>query len=217
MSDQFSKVKRRYFEAFGDLEEEIKFLRSFAFVLSGIVFVLLIILFLTAKKPPVVIRVSEVKGAEVLTNLKQNNAPSSYEMIAFAKRFTARYTGYNSYTATRDLSEAFNLMTDRFQKESQKKIVDSGLLQKIKESGIDTQIEFKDQKLERDSEDAAVVSLIGVREIRKYGLDSFNQQSLVRADIVLKKVNRTKDIPEGLLVAEYREILMNELSERKSI
>ena len=217
MSDQFSKVKRRYFEAFGDLEEEIKFLRSFAFVLSGIVFVLLIILFLTAKKPPVVIRVSEVKGAEVLTNLKQNNAPSSYEMIAFAKRFTARYTGYNSYTATRDLSEAFNLMTDRFQKESQKKIVDSGLLQKIKESGIDTQIEFKDQKLERDSEDAAVVSLIGVREIRKYGLDSFNQQSLVRADIVLKKVNRTKDIPEGLLVAEYRDILMNELSERKSI
>ena len=61
------------------------------------------------------------------------------------------------------------------------------------------------------------MSLIGVREIRKYGLDSFNQQSLFRSDLVLKKVSRSKDVPEGLLVEEYREILMNELSERKSI
>jgi len=212
----FSNVKRKYFEAFGDLEEEISFLRRMSFIFVGVLFVLLIMLFLAAKKTPIVIRVSEVKGSEVIQDLRQNNLPTSYEMISFAKRFAARYTGYNSYTVTRDLSESFNMMSQRFQKEAQKKIVDSGLLLKIKESAIDTQIEFKEEKLERDSEDAAVVSLIGVRQIRKYGSEQFNQRSLFRADIVLKKATRSRNVPEGLLVDEYREILMNELSERKT-
>ena len=217
MVDQFSKIKRKYFEVFGDLEEEIRFLRKLAIIFTGIFFVLLVVLFFTAKKAPVVIRVSEVSGAQTINDLKQNNAPTPPEMIGFAKRFTVRYTGYNSYTASRDLSEAFNLMTEHFQKEAQKKIVDSGLLAKIAEADIDTQIEFKEEKLERDSEDVAVVSLIGVRQIKKYGVDNFSQQSLFRADLVLKKVSRSKEVPEGLLIEEYREILMNELSERKSI
>jgi hypothetical protein len=215
MTDQFSKIKRKYFEAFGDLEEEIRFLRRLSFIFSAVVLALLVSLFFVSKKPPVVIRVSEVKGAEVINDLKQNNAPITYEMIGFAKRFTLRYTGYNSYTVTRDLSESFNMMTERFQKEAQKKIVDSGLLTKAKESGIDTQIEFKEEKLERDSDDVAVISLIGVREIKKYGVNNFNQRSLFRSDLVLKKVNRSRNVPEGLLVEEYREILMNELPERK--
>lgn len=215
MRDQFSKIKRRYFEAFGDLEEEIDFLRRLAFIFAGTVALLLVILFAVSRKPPVVIRVSDVRGAEVVSDLKENNAPSSYEMISFARRFTARYTGYNSYTVTRDISEAFNMMTTRFQKEAQKKIIDSGLLAKIRDSGIDARIEFKEDKLERDSPDAAVISLVGFREIKKYGTDNFGHRALFRADIVLKKVNRSRNIPEGILVEQYREILMNEFSERK--
>ena len=215
ITNPFSKMKREYFEAFGDLEEEIRFLRKLAFIFSSVIFVLLLSLFFAQKKPPVVIRVSDVKGSEVIQDLKQNNAPTPYEMINFAKRFTVRYTGFNSYTATRDITEAFNMMTDHFQKEAQKKMVDSGLLRKIEESGIDTKIEFKEEKLERDSPEAAVISLIGVREITKYGAANFSSRLLFRADLVLKKLSRSRTVPEGLLVEEYREILMNELSERK--
>lgn len=211
----FSKIKRRYFEAFGDLEEEIRFLRKLGFFLSGTILLLLFFLFVLAKRPPVVIRVSEVEGAQAIQDLKENNAPTAHEMIGFAKRFTARYTGYNSYTVSRDVAEAFNQMTSRFQKESQKKLLDSGFLAKVAQAGIDTEIEFKEGKVERDSEDHAVVSLVGVRRISKYGTQDLSQEVLFRADLVLKKVPRQAQVPEGLLVEEYREILLNELTERK--
>ncbi len=211
----FSKIKRRYFEAFGDLEEEIKFLRKLSLIFLSFIFLLLIFLFIFAKKPPVVIRVSEVEGARPIESLKENNAPSEHEMIGFAKRFIRRYTGYNSYTISRDMAEAMNQMTYRFQKQAQKKLIDSGFLEKIAQAEIDTELEFKEARLERDSNEAAVLSLVGVRRVSKYGAGDFNQEVLFRADLVLKKVERRETIPEGLLVEEYREILLNELTERK--
>lgn len=211
----FPQIKRRYFEAFGDLEEEIRFLRKLAFFFLGTIFVLFFFLFVLAKRPPVVIRVSEVAGAEAIRDLVRNNAPTAHEMIGFAKRFTSRYTGYNSYTMKRDMTEALNQMTSRFQKEAEKKLVDSGFLAKVAQAGIDTQIEFKEGRVERDSEEAVVVSLVGVRRITKYGAADFSQETLFRADLVLKKVRRTETVPEGLLVEQYTELLLNELTERK--
>lgn len=208
-------IKRRYFEVFGDLEEEIRFLRRTAFCLAGILLVLICFLFQMAKKPPIVIRVSEVQGAQAIRDLPGNNAPTPQEMIGFSKRFVLRYTGYNSYTVSRDMTEALNQMTSRFQKDTQKKMIDSGFLARIAQAGINTEIEFKESKVERDSEDAGLVSIIGVRRIAKYGLEGLNQDVLFRADLVLKKVSRSNDVPEGLLVEEYREMLLNELTERK--
>ncbi len=211
----FSKIKRHYFEAFGDLEEENRFLRKLAFFQGGIILFFLIFLFMLAKRTPFVVRVSEVAGAQTVQDLKQNNAPTAHEMIGFAKRFTARYTGYNSYTLKRDMAEALNQMTGRFQKEARRKIVDSGFLDKVIQAGIDTQVEFKEAKVERDSGEAAVLSLVGVRRVSKYGAADFNQQILFRADLVLKKVSRTESVPEGVLVDQYTEILLNDLTERK--
>lgn len=207
----FPEIKRRYFEAFGDIEEEVRFLRIASVCLIGVLFVLIIFSFLLAKRPPVVIRVSEVEGAEAIRDLEANNAPTEHEIISFAKRFTTRYTGFNSYTVSRDVSEAFNQMTRNFQKKAQKSLIDSGFLAKVTEAGIDTQIEFKESRIERDSKDASVVSLVGVRRVTKYSAGSFNQEVLFRADIVLEKVTRSSNTPEGLLVEEYREILLNEL------
>jgi len=211
----FPRIKRRYFEAFGDIEEEARFLRKSVFFLIAIIFFLIVFGFFIARRPPVVIRVSELKGAEVIHSLKENNAPNEHELMAFAKRFTVRYTAFNSYTVSRDLSEAFNQMTRGFQKKARKSLIDSGFLTKISEARIDTRVEFKEERIERDSGDAAVVSLVGLRQISKYGTKDFREEVLFRADIVLKKVARTSGTPEGLLVEEYREILLNELTERK--
>lgn len=211
----FSKIKRRYFEAFGDLEEEIRFLRKLSFFLAGAILLAIFFLFSLAKRPPVVIRVSEVGGAEAIRDLRTHNAPTAHEMIGFAKRFTARYTGMNSYTVKRDMTEALNQMSTRFQKEAQKKLIDSGFLAKVTQAGIDTQVEFREGRLERDSDEASVVSLVGVRRVTKYGSQDQGQGALFRADLVLKKVPRSETVPEGLLVEEYRELLLNELTERK--
>ncbi len=214
MQNIFPEIKRHYFEVFGDLEKEIKFLRKLAFGLLFIVILELIFLFNASKKPPVVIRVDKVAGAEVIKDLKHNNEPTSFEIVSFAKRFTVRYTAYNSYTLSKDLAEAFNQMSSSLQKKAQKELIASGLIQKIKDAGIDTQIEFKEEHLERETEKEALVSLVGVREITRYGYPN-REQVLFRADFVLKKVPRSREVPEGLLVEEYRETVLNEVKERK--
>lgn len=214
--EPFSNIKRKYFEVFGDLEKEISFLRTLTLAFTGLLLAAVFFLFLAAKKTPVVIRVTEVAGAEVIKDLQSINEATPYEMIGFAKRFTARYTGHNSYTVSRDLTESFNYMTRRFQKSAQKNLIDSGILTKLVQAGIDTQIDFKEAKVERNSQDAGIVSLVGVRRVTKYEDPGFNQDFLFRAEIVLKKVSRSEKVPEGLLIEEYREILINELSERRS-
>jgi hypothetical protein len=208
-------MKRKYFEAFGDLEEEIRFLRKLLFSLAAALSLFSLILILLSKRAPLVIRVDQVKGAQVIEDLRLNNEPAPYEMIAFGKRFAARYTGYNSYTVARDLTEAMNQMSSSFQKEAKKKILDSGLISKIAEARIHTELEFKEERLERDSKEVALVSLVGVRRISRYGDERVHEEHLFRADLVLKKTPRSKDVPEGLLVDEYREIVLNDLTERK--
>jgi len=214
MTEIFQKIKRRYFEAFGDLEKEIAFLRKANLSLCGIIFFLLLSILCLGLKPPVVIRVSEVEGARMIQDINTNNLPASYEVIGFAKRFTARYTAFNSYTMTRDLAEAFNLMTARLQKEARKTLVDSGLVEKLKEAGIDTQLEFKEAKIERDSSDVSTVSLVGLRRVTKYQDARFQEEILFRADIAVRKVKRTATTPEGLLIEAYREITLNDLSRK---
>lgn len=207
-------IKRHYFEAFGDLERENRFLKKLAAVLLGLVFLLTVFVFLGGKKMPVVIRVNEL-GSHAISDFQSNNQQDIYEIVGFAKRFTIRFTGYNSYTIAKDLAESFNQMTSRFQRLAQKEILDSGLIPKIIEARIDTEIEFKEEHLERDSKENAVVSLLGVRRIRGYDNQHETGNVLFRADIVLKKVARTKETPGGLLVEEYRETTLNELKERK--
>lgn len=215
MSEIITRVKRRYFEVFGDLEKEISFLRRTNLFLVFAVILVFIGAMILGMKPPVVIRVSEVEGAQVIRDLNTNNAPTSYEVISLAKRFTVRYTAFNSFTVTKDLAEAFNLMSIRLQQESKKSLIDSGLVQKLKDAQIDTQTEFKEAKIERDSQEASTVSLIGIRRISKYDDPSFHEEILFRADIVLKKVARSSSAPEGLLIEAYREMILNDLSRKE--
>lgn len=214
MENPVIKIKRRYFEAFGDLEKENSFLRKIALGFLCVVFVSVVLLFFAGKRMPVVIRVDEL-GSHAIKDLAGNNEPDAHEIVGFAKRFTVRFTGYNSYTILKDLTESFNQMTSRFQKQAQRGVLESGLIQKVIDARIDTEIEFKEEHLERDSKENSVVSLLGVRKIRGYGDEGVSGNTLFRADLVLRKVSRTRETPEGLLVEEYKETTLNELKERK--
>ena len=214
MENPIIKIKRRYFEAFGDLEKENNFLRKISIGLVCVFFISIILLFFAGKRMPVVIRVDEL-GSHAIKDLVGNNEPDAHEIVGFSKRFTVRFTGYNSYTIVKDLTESFNQMTSRFQKQAQRGVLESGLIQKVIDARIDTEIEFKEEHLERDSKENSVVSLLGVRKIRGYGDEGITGNTLFRADLVLRKVSRTRETPEGLLVEEYKETTLNELKERK--
>jgi hypothetical protein len=209
------KMNRRFYEVFGDLESQAEFLKLTTLVLLFLLFLSLFGAFVLAKRPPVVIRVSDVGKAEGIRDLKMNNATTEPEILYFSKSFVKRFTEYNAYTLSRDTAEAMNMMTARYQKTAKLERVESGLLARMQETGLNAAIEFKEEKLERDTPEYALVSLIGVRSLKSYKNANFREASLFKAELVLKKYARSLEIPSGLLVEDYREMTLNKLEEAK--
>lgn len=213
--EKLEKLGRRYYEVFGDLEAEVHFLKLTVLVLLFFLFASAAAFVGLTKKPPVVIRVSEVREAQAIPDLKTNNESTEPEIIYFAKSFMKRFTEYNSYTLARDFSEAMNQMTVRYQKLAKRELVESGLLTKIKDAELNASLEFKEEKIEKNTQDYALVSLVAVRNLTSYKNPSYRESALLKAEIVLKKRPRTIEIPSGLLVENYREIILNKLEDIK--
>ena len=159
------------------------------------------------------IRVTEAGRADVIRDLKTHNAPTEPEILYFAKSFVKRYSEYNAYTLARDTAEAMNQMTRRYQRRAQKELVNSGLLAQVREARLYASVEFKEGTIERATPEYIRVSLIGVRRVASYANPDYRDSSLFKAELVLKKARRSEKIPSGLLVDEYREILLNQLEE----
>ncbi len=213
--NRVEQVRRKYYEIFGDLAAEVEFLKAVTLILLGFIFLSLFGAFVLAKRPPVVIRVAEIGSAEAIKDFDSNNQITDPEIFYFAKTFMRHYTEYNAYTISRDISDAFNLMTADFQKNANRSLVESGVLARVKESGIGAQIEFKEQKIEKNTPEYVVVSLIGVRTLTSYKNPTYRDASLVKSELVIKKRPRSAQVPAGLLVEDYREIILNKLEEKK--
>lgn len=213
--NRVEQVRRKYYEIFGDLAAEVEFLKAVTLILLGFIFLSLFGAFVLAKRPPVVIRVAEIGSAEAIKDFDTNNQITDSEIFYFAKTFMRHYTEYNAYTISRDISDAFNLMTSDFQKNANRSLVESGVLARVKESGIGSQIEFKEQKIEKNTPEYVVVSLIGVRTLTSYKNPTYRDASLVKSELVIKKRPRSAQVPAGLLVEDYREIILNKIEEKK--
>lgn len=211
--EKLRSMKRRYYEVFGDLEAHCEFLKLVSLLLLAFLFLASAGAFLLAKRPPVVIRVTEVGKAEAIRDLGAHNAPGEPEIFYFSRSFVKRYAEYNAYTLARDMAEAMNLMTVRYQKTAEREMIESGLLAKVEEAGLYAEIEFKEEAIERETPEYVRVSLIGVRTIKSYKSPDYREASLFKSELVLKKFPRSRDIPSGLLVEQYREILLNQLEE----
>ncbi|HRK61726.1 MAG TPA: VirB8/TrbF family protein [Candidatus Omnitrophota bacterium] len=211
LHEKLERVGRKYFEIFGDLQSENHFLRI---ILLGFCVLLLLTLagaFVLTSRPPVVIRVTEVGKAESVGRLEMNNAPIESEVLYFAKNFVRRFSEYNAYTLPRDISEAMNLMTAQYQKTARRELIESGVLARVKEAGLNAQIEFKEESIERETADYVVVSLIGVKTLLSFKNKDFRESNLFKSEIVLRKQQRSASVPSGLLVEDYREIILNKL------
>src|SRR3989338_1010583 len=187
LHERLENMGRKYFEIFGDIEAENHFLKILLMALTGILFLVLLGAFTLANRPPVVIRVSEVGKAEAVGNLQVNNAPTEPEILYFTRTFVRRFSEYNAYTLSRDMSEAMNLMTAQYQKTSRHELVESGVLSRVKEAGLNAQIEFKEEKIERETQEYAVVSLIGVRTLLSFKNKDFRESNLFKSEIILRK------------------------------
>ncbi len=205
--------KRKYFEVWGDLEAQNNTLKLLLICLCVLLLLSLSLTYLATRKPPVVIRVEDIGKAEGVKDFSVNNNITQTEYFYFAKLFIRKFTEYNSYTVSSEITEAFSLMTSNYQKIAKRGVIDSNLISKISQASINTKIKIREIKLEREDENCAVISFLGLRSITSYNDREFMQDSLFKGDIVLKKIPRSMNHPQGLLVDEYREILVKQLDE----
>lgn len=212
---KLENLGRRYYEVFGDLEAQLEFLKLASLVLLCLLFFAIFGAFVLAKRPPVVIRVDEVGKAEAISDLAAHNAPSKPEILYFARTFVKRYAEYNAYTVSRDMAEAWNLMSARFQSAAKRNLIESGILARIEEAKLCAALEFKEEKIERETPEHVLVSLVWVRTLKSYKDPDYREASLLKSELVLKKVSRSLPAPSGLLVEDYKEILLNRLEDNK--
>ncbi len=212
---KLENLGRRYYEVFGDLEAQLEFLKLASLVLLCLLFFAIFGAFVLAKRPPVVIRVDEVGKAEAISDLAAHNAPSKPEILYFARTFVKRYAEYNAYTVSRDMAEAWNLMSARFQTAAKRNLIESGILARIEEAKLCAALEFKEEKIERETPEHVLVSLVWVRTLKSYKDPDYREASLLKSELVLKKVSRSLPAPSGLLVEDYKEILLNRLEDNK--
>jgi len=206
-------AKRSYFEVWGDLEAQNNTLKALLLSMTGLLLVSLVVVYMVTVKPPVVIRVSDIGKSETVSNYPVSNAVTEPELFYFTKLFVRKFTEYNSYTISSDIAEAFNMMTANYQKIARKEVLDSNLVSKISQSSINTRMEVREIKLEREDTNYAVLSLLGLRTIQSYQNRNLKEESLFKGDVILKKVPRTMDCPQGLLVEEYREVLIKKIEQ----
>ena len=212
---KLENLGRRYYEVFGDLEAQLEFLKLASLVLLCLLFFAIFGAFVLAKRPPVVIRVDEVGKAEAISDIAAHNAPSKPEILYFARTFVKRYAEYNAYTVSRDMAEAWNLMSARFQSAAKRNLIESGILARIEEAKLCAALEFKEEKIERETPEHVLVSLVWVRTLKSYKDPDYREASLLKSELVLKKVSRSLPAPSGLLVEDYKEILLNRLEDNK--
>jgi hypothetical protein len=204
-------IKRKYYEVWGDLEAQNNTLKL---ALLGLILVFAIFIFLSflgSRKPPVVIRVNDIGSAQAVSDYPANNAITKPELFYFTKLFIEKFTAYNSYTLSSDLSEAFSLMTKRYQEVAKKDLIDSKLVSQISDASLRASVELRNIKIEREDAKFATLSFICLRTIRSYSNKDFLKESLFKGDMVLKKVNRSMTNPHGLLVDVYSEVLVKEI------
>ena len=76
-----------------------------------------------------------------------------------------------------------------------------------------TKVEIREINVEREDERFAVLSFLAVRTIFSYQNRDFKDETLFKGDIILKKIPRTMLHSQGLLIEEYREVLVKQLGQ----
>lgn len=213
--EKLEGMKRPYYEFFGDLQSDRERWKIISFFLIALLFLDVVQDFRAANQLPFVIHVNEVGKAEAIKDIRSNNQVADLEILDFARTFVNEFRGLNSYTLPENSSKAWNRMTTRFQKIANRDLIDSGFFARFDKTGLYARIEIKEEKIERQTDKFAFVSLIGVRTILNYNDPSYREASLFKADLVLKKVPRTKNAIWGLLVEDFRETILNKLEESK--
>lgn len=198
-------------------------LTTVRWVLFALVALLVIMSFAyvrASSKPPVVIRVDQLGNAAALSDYKANNAVLDVEVGAFAKDFVRSIVEVNSYTISKDLARALNMMTRQFQSAHKKKLSDGQYVSKIKKAKIQRELEIERLVITGRTPEGYELDVRGILSTSPLS-DTVapKDRSGLMGQLYIIKVPRGEFTPHGLLVSNFhwREVPLDEIMKNDEI
>jgi hypothetical protein len=198
--------KRTYFEVYGDYLAMNQTLKQIGFGLLAINVLLLILLQRAIRRPPLVIRFTDVGMAEAVKDISATNRISKVEVLNFVKLFMKFFLERNHYTWKDDLAAAGLMMTPDFRHRINSQLDFNREVTAIDTNKLSTKLKFSNIEITRDTPDAILISLKGWRQISSYDDPAYLKETVFEAELGLRKMPRTEETPYGLLVDSYKQM-----------
>lgn len=198
-------------------------LTTVRWVLFSLIALLIIMSFAyvrASSRPPLVIRVDQLGAAAAVTDYKTNNEVLDVEVGAFAKDFVKSIVDVNSYTISKDLARALNMMTRQFQAAHKKKLTDGQYVSKIKKAKIQRELEIERLVITGRTPEGYELDVRGI--LSASPLDDTvapKDRSGLMGQLYIIKVPRGEFTPHGLLVSNFhwREVPLEEIMKKDEV
>ncbi len=204
-----SPKERKYYEVWGDAFYTIGFLRTLVIILCGFCVFLIIMLQQVNNKPPVIVKVDKLGYAEAIQNWESKSGVTPPEITQFIKTFLKYFSAYDYYTYSDDFIEAFNMMAKDYQDIAKQYLQKNKATEIIIATKPRTKINVARVKIEKNGKNFVSVKATVYKEIFSYDSD-YHKTIILDVELNLKKVKRTNNTPNGLLVSGYNEAVLEE-------
>jgi type IV secretory pathway TrbF-like protein len=201
----------RHIEVWGELAAACRFWQLLSAACVALAFIGLAVGAyggLVALREPLVFAVDQGGQALALGPRGSLTEPVEAEVRHVTKRFLQASLGYHSDTIERDLAESFNWMTAELQRRTEAELEafaaarGESLAALVKRQRIRTEVEFSSVEVARRSDTHWSVRVTG--RLKTWPLGQADRPSSERAydaTLVLVRVPRTEETPNGLLVS----------------
>jgi len=215
---------RSYHEVFGDTVTLLNTFKVVAVILALIILFQAFLILKAQEKAPIVIPVDSLGRARAIENYETTDKRDEIQIQAFVKEFMEAYTAWDSKFVELNFAKALNYMHSEFQRRAQAELMQSdpndaehgSLLEKLRAQKIYSKLEIQEIRIEKDSPQWVKVWVAGIRRVYSYLDSSYPPaETIFNAYITLAKVPRTRQEPYGLLVYDYREHLVKDITSRE--
>ena len=191
---------RKYYEIWGETANQLNWFKNLAFLMAGAVIFLVILLTKSINKMPLVIRVDTLGAAKAFSNVQSANPVTAAEVNNFTQYFLQYWTAGNYYTYEDDLTKAYKMMTENYQRKAGEYLSTHSTMDYIKQNQIKTKMTISEMFILKDSENYVNLKVKGTNEVKSYQAPDFYKEEIFEYELSLKKVERTENTPWGLLV-----------------
>ena len=192
--------KRTYHEVWGEMANQLNLFKHLTLLFAGAVIFLAILLTKSINKMPLVIRVDALGNAEAFKDVQSANPVSAAEVNNFTQYFLQYWIAGNFYTYEDDLTKAFKMMSEGYQRKASDYLSTHGTMDYIKTIQVKTKMTISEMLILKDTKDYVNLKVKGTNEVRSYQAADFYKEEIFECELSLKKVERTENTPWGLLV-----------------